>query len=201
MAFCLSLGNIGTKIIFPLISCMIIVFEYSFFYKYIENISSHKFVYLICQSIGKCLSIILFIIQKRMSNNINKEIFVKDNKLLYKKSYYEKYKNITLKKYGYLLINSIIKVLFNLIYFHIFIKVSEFSFWILNTILLTLFSHLILKEEIQKHHYLSIITIVILGIILNAINLYGAVEIGFLVIIINIMRDAIFSLSIVLKNI
>jgi hypothetical protein len=135
-----------------------------------------------------------------MSKDINKKISVKDNKLLYKKSYYEKYKNITLKKYGYLLIDSIIKVLFNLIYFQIFIKVSEFSFWILNTILLTLFSHLILKEEIQKHHYLSIITIVILGIILNAINLYGAVEIGFLVIIINLIRDAIFSLSIVLKK-
>ena len=105
-----------------------------------------------------------------------------------------------MKKYDFLLINSIINLLFNFIYFHIFIKVSEFSFLILNTILLTLFSHLILKEEIQKHHYLSIITIVILGIILNAINLYGAVEIGFLVIIINIMRDAIFSLSIVLKK-
>ena len=46
MAFCLNLGNIGKNIIFPLASCLIIVFEYNFFYKYIENISSHKFVYL-----------------------------------------------------------------------------------------------------------------------------------------------------------
>jgi len=200
MKFCLSLGKIGKNIIFPLISCMIIILEYSFLYKYIDNISSHKFVYLICQSLGKCLSIIPYIIQKRMSKNISKEILVKDNKLLYKKGYYEKYKNITLKKYFFLLINSIIKVTFNFFYFHIFLKVSEFSFWILNTILLTLFSYLILKEEIQSHHYLSITTIVILGIILNAINLYGKVEIGILDIIVNIIRDTIFSLNIVLKK-
>ena len=196
MTFCLSIGNIGKNIIFPLISCLIIILEYSFLYKFIGNISSHKFVYLISQSLGKCLSIIPFIIQKRMSKNISKEILVKDNKLLYRKCYYEKYKNIKLKKYFFLLINSIIKVTFNFFYFHIFLKVSEFSFWILNTILLTLFSYLILKEEIQSHQYLRITTIVILGIILNAINLYGKVEIGFLDIIINILRDTIFSLKI-----
>ena len=200
MAFCISIGNIGKNIIFPLISCLILILQYSFFQKKFENINSHIIVFMITQSIGESLLIIPYIIQRRMNKNIRKETLFKDNKLLYKKAYYEKYKNITLKKYVYLLINSILLFIFDFLFFDIFVKSSDVSFWILGIILITLFSHLILKEEIYKHHYLSITTIVILGIILDLVNFYGKIKFDFISIIIYIMRDIIFSLNVVLKK-
>ena len=200
MAFCISIGNIGKNIIFPLISCLILILQYSLFKKKFENINSHIIVFMITQSIGESLLIIPYIIQRRMNKYIRKETLFKDNKLLYKKAYYEKYKNITLKKYGYLLINSILLFIFDFLFFDIFVKSSDVSFWILGIILITLFSHLILKEEIYKHHYLSITTIVILGIILDLVNFYGKIKFDFISIIIYIMRDIIFSLNVVLKK-
>ena len=128
-----------------------------------------------------------------MNKNIRKETLVKDNKIFYRKTYYEKYKNIRLKKYGYLLINNILTVIFNFLFFDIFIKSSDISIWIFSIIFITLFSYLIiLKEEIHKHHYLSITTIVILGITLDAINFYGEAKIDFISIIIFMIRDIIF---------
>ena len=200
MEFCISIGNIGKHIIFPLIACLILILEYSLFHNKFKNINSHIIIFMITQSLGECLSIIPYFIQKRMNKNIRKDTLGKDNKLLYRKDYYEKYKNITLKKYGFLLINNILLFTFDFLFFDIFIQSSDISFWILGIILITLFSHLILKEEIHKHHYLSITTIVILGIILDLINFYGKVRFDFISLIIYILRDIIFSLIIVLKK-
>ena len=179
MAFCISIGNIGKHIIFPLIACLILILEYSLFHNKFKNINSHIIIFMITQSLGECLSIIPYFIQKRMNKNIRKETLVKDNKIFYRKTYYEKYKNIRLKKYGYLLINNI-TVIFNFLFFDIFIESSDISIWIFSIIFIALFSYLILKEEIHKHHYLSITTIVILGITLDAINFYGEAKIDFI---------------------
>jgi len=48
------------------------------------------------------------------------------------------------------------------------------NFWIFNILFLSIFSYFILKEKLYNYQYISLIVIIVLGIILNIINLYDS---------------------------
>ena len=69
----------------------------------------------------------------------------------------------------------------------------------IDIILITLFSYLILKIQIYRHQYLSIIMMISSGIVLNYIH--GEFrQINFIYVIFNILTHIIYSLTIILKR-
>ena len=194
----ISLGQIDKNIIISLIPIILMALEYSVFSPYLETIETHKFIFNICQSFSKCLLIIPFIILKITSRSLNKQTAIKENKLIYNKAYYDKYKRITLKKYLFILLYNVLNLIFKLTYFGIIIKVFVFSFWILDIIFISLFSYLILKVEMYKHQYISMIVIICFGIILDSINSNQSIK--FTDLVANILGDSVYSLQIVIKK-
>ena len=195
----ISLGKIDKTIIYPLIPIVIMLFENKYF-DYLDPVADHKTEFNIIQSISKFMAIIPFIIfnlQNKISN-IQHQI---DN-ILYNKKYYEKYGANKLKKFGFIVLINVLNLIFKMTYYRIinyFVTVKIFSWYILDIILITLFSFLILKAPVYKHQYLSIIIIVVAGIILNSIH-HEFDEVGFKDILVNIFGDSVYSLMIVLKR-
>ena len=198
MAKLISFRKIDKNFIYPLISIIIIVLEYSVFEKYLlENIENHRLVFNICQSISKCLLIIPYFLFKS-KNNVN-ELYELNDQLIYKKKYYEKYKKIRLKKYVFIFISNILNLTFKITFFGVFYKINVFGFHIFLIVFITLFSYFILKIQIYRHQYLSIISIVAILIILNIINPEEK-EIRFIDVLLNSFADICYSLNVVLKK-
>ena len=197
MAKLISFKKIDKNFIYPLISIIIIVLEYAFWEEYLlENIEKHKLVFNICQSISKCLLIIPYFVFKS-KNKVN-ELYKLNDQSLYKKDYYEKYKKIRMKKYAFIFISNVLNLIFKITYFGVFFRITVFGFDIFPIVLITLFSYFILKMQIYRHQYLSIITIVTLLISIKIIN--SKIDIRFIDILLNSFANICYSLNIVLKK-
>ena len=160
---CISLGEINRYIIFIIIGAIfmagtaVIANDSKFF-------NPEKFyviVYTIANSLGLSLSFILLIIYKKY----NKE--KKDNKL--DLIFPIKNQNIQInkkEKFLWILFVSIIDYISKIFSFLLYTPIySLFIFWISDILFLYLFSYIIFKVKLHKHHYLSIINIMILGLV------------------------------------
>ena len=123
------------------------------------------FIYSICVSLGYSLSFILFIIykirNKRKNNNANQLIIRQTNinKISWK------------KKMLWVLLLSIISFIDILLFSFILFKFDNYlNFWPFYIIFLSIFSFLILKNKLYKHHFISIITITILILLNNILS-------------------------------
>ena len=177
MPFFISLGNLDkTYIIYPIISIVvyIILNTLSYTTTLFDNIGRHLFIAIISKAFGKSLTFFLYLFLKIKSKNLIKEEAKIENKLVYKKEYIDKIKKINTKKYTLLLITSILNFTYK-IFYHDFagLNIRKFSLWILDIIYVCIFGFFILKTEFYKHQYFSIIIIVILGVGINIVNLYG----------------------------
>ena len=197
MAF-INLGKIDKTLIYPIIPIIIVLIENKF-WDYLETIAEHKTEFNIIQSISKCLALIPLIIFNLKNKNSKNQ---KQNNKLYNKEYYEKQKVNKLKKGGFIVLINVLNLIFKMTYYRIinyFITVSIFSWYIIDIVLITLFSFLILKAPIYRHQYLCIIIIVAAGITLNAIH--GEFDnVGLKDILVNIFGDSVYSLMTVLKR-
>ena len=197
MAF-INLGKIDKTLIYPIIPIIIVLIENKF-WGYLETIAEHKTEFNIIQSISKCLALIPLIIFNLKNKNSKNQ---KQNNKLYNKEYYEKQKVNKLKKGGFIVLINVLNLIFKMTYYRIinyFITVSIFSWYIIDIVLITLFSFLILKAPIYRHQYLCIIIIVAAGITLNAIH--GEFDnVGLKDILVNIFGDSVYSLMTVLKR-
>ena len=171
----INYGKVDKNIIFPIISIIFIIVENTIYNKsnILNNFYSHIFMICIGQSIGKILSFIPFIILNIINKNLSEENQIINNKLVYRKEYYEKYKRIKYKKYGLIILFSILNCLINILYYRVMLSV-EFDYWLLDIIYIIIFSYLILKIKLYKHQYLSILIIFIAGLSLNIINSLNA---------------------------
>ena len=196
----INLGKIDKTLIYPLIPIIIILME-NIFWKYFKSIGGHKTEFNIIQSISKCLSLIPFIIFNLKNKNTNDAQQLIINKL-YDKSYNEKQRVNKLKKGGYIVLINILNLIFKMIFYKIFNFISLstiFSLYMIDIILITLFSFLILKTPVYRHQYLCIIIIVAAGITLNAVH-HSFDNAGLIDIFINILGDSFYSLMIVIKR-
>ena len=131
--------------------------------------SQHPVIITINYAMGLCLSFIFFIIYKiRNKRNKTTNIFLLDN-IINKSNIY---KEVTKKeKFLWILLGSIIDFIANIINSYNWVKKDNYlCYWPSNILLMSLFSYLLLKMKLYKHHFLSIIIITIVGIIHNIIS-------------------------------
>ena len=131
--------------------------------------NQHPVIITINYAMGLCLSFIFFIIYK-ICNKRHKttNIFLLDN--IMNKSNINK--EVTKKeKILWILLGSVLDFMANIISSYNWIKKDNYlCYWPSNILLMTLFSYLLLKMKLYKHHYLSIIIIIICGISHNLIS-------------------------------
>ena len=112
---------------------------------------------------GLCLSFIFFIIYKKCNKgHKTTNIFLLDN-MMNKTSYN---KEITNKeKFLWILLGSIIDFIAKIIDSYNWIKGGNcLIYWPSNILLMSLFSYLLLKMKLYKHHFLSIIIIILISV-------------------------------------
>ena len=132
----------------------------------------HPIIITINYTLGLCLSFIFFLIYK-ICNKRKKisKIFLFE-KIMYKST---SNKKITKKeKFLWILLGSVIDFIANVIYAYNWLDDEDdyLLYWSTNIIFLALFSYLLLKMKLYKHHYLSVGTIFIIGIADNFISGY-----------------------------
>ena len=154
------------------------------------------FIYSICVSLGYSLSFILFIIykirNKRKNNNANQLIIRQTNinKISWK------------KKMLWVLLLSIISFIDILLFSFILVKFDNYlNFWPFYIIFLSIFSFLILKNKLYKHHFISIITITILILLNNILSnnlTIDSIKENYIFYLLGIVNMIFYSLELVL---
>ena len=197
MAF-ISLGKIDKNLIPLFIGCIFCLLN-RFINQYdntllFENIVlTNLFIYL-----ADCLVIIPFIILKIRSKKVNK-IYrgdINDNNLKY--IYRNLKKEIIKGKAKYIILFGVIFFVESLMFVLTFkIKTNSWIFYIL---LSSLFYYLIFKVKLYKHHYISIILIIIIGLIIDLVvgNLQNDISNNFLLLFLSFLRVILLSLNYVI---
>ena len=139
--------------------------------------NQHPIIITINYAMGLCCSFIFFIIYKKCNKgHKTTNIFLLDN-MMNKTSYN---KEITNKeKFLWILLGSTIDFIANIINSYNWIKNENYlCYWSSNILIMSLFSYLLLKMKLYRHHYTSIIIITIFGIAHNFV--YGNFKIQIL---------------------
>ena len=170
--YIISLGNIDRNIIFILLGGLGNFFAGLITKKYGDNLDDHPLILGINAALGMSLSIIPFIFLKISSRKKHTESGSSEEKLIYTNIYEEHYNNMRLQKYGLILLSCILDYGQKILTF-VYIETIENNFWIFDISFVTLFSLFILKTKLYRFQYLSLSMIIILGVVLNVINLYN----------------------------
>ena len=195
----ISIGKIDKYMIFPILGGIfnfiaILTESYTKFEKY-------PIVLSIASTSGMSLSFILLIIYKcRNKGKIilkeNSNILLKDN--LNNKD--DKYKKMTKNKLLYILFLSFLNFIITILFFYVCISV-KINLWYFDILFLCLFSFCIFKIKIYRHHYLSIIIIILTGIIIDiVVGNYNEIISNLLPNIIKFSSEIVFSLYIIINK-
>ena len=167
----LSLGTINKKFIFIIIQVVVnfglmaIKRQSQFF----QETNRHPIVYCITYSLGLCLSFILLLIYKKRNKKIIHSDVEQNNLIAFTAPIQQKVVSISIiEKF----------LLFSLVagldYLSMAIsalfwtnKAKYINDWPIIIVFMALFSYLILKVKLYRHHYVSMFTIIILGILYN----------------------------------
>ena len=178
----ISLGKLDKKIIIPIIGG-IAKLVYRFLYDLNEkgkNLNENPLIRGIYAAFGMVLSIIPFFIlkiQTKKSLNKNNDmksenlININNSKFNIELIHYNIYEKQRFLKYKLILLSSIFDFSQSLINI-LFCTKCVYNLWVLDIIILTFFSFLILRSKIYNHQYLSIIMIIIFGFGLNIIEYF-----------------------------
>ena len=107
-------------------------------------------------------------------------------------------KKITKGKWLYIFLYNFIDIIQSIIFSYL-IELKS-NFWILDICFTCIFYYLIFKIKLYKHHYLSLILIIILGITLDLIceNLQDDITKNFGFVLLRLLREILFSSNFVL---
>ena len=142
-------------------------------------------------SISRFITVIPFIIlkirTKQVKGNYSK------NKYKYELLYNDSSKEKITGKFGYIILSAII-YLFNSICFVVSFQIQTNS-WIWILLIASLFYYLIFKVKLYKHHYLSTILIILIGIIIDLAlnNLQNEIVNEPLLLIMKYLKEIFFS--------
>ena len=127
----------------------------------------HPVIITINYAMGLCLSFILLIIYKLYNKRNKNKNILNQEKIVYTHN-----KRISKKeKFFWILLAAPFDFFATLIYSYNWIKEEDIlCYWPTNIILMALFSYLILKKKLFKHHYLSIIIITVFGLAHNFVS-------------------------------
>ena len=140
------------------------------FSKFFRNPSQHPVIYNLVNSLGLCLSFIICIKyicdnrrKRQVKNSINSQNNINQESL--KAPLIKKIISVK-EKISWIFLASVIDFISNFFNNYYWIESDEyFTNWPFGLIIMSLFSYLILKTKMYKHHYLSASIILILGII------------------------------------
>ena len=126
----------------------------------------HPVIITINYAFGLCLSFIFFIIYKICNKrHKNMNIFLLDRMMNKASGKISKKEKIL-----WILLGSVLDFFAKLIFSYNWVKRKDYlCYWQSNILLMSLFSYLLLKMKLYKHHYLSIILLVVFGIAHNFI--------------------------------
>ena len=186
----LNLGKIDKNII-PIIVGCIICFSSRLLFRFSEDseLFNHPIISNILVQFSYIFTFIPFLIFKYRTNNKH----IKNN-------YFEDItqKKITKGKWLYIFLYNFIDIIQSIIFLYL-IELKS-NFWILDICFTCIFYYLIFKIKLYKHHYLSLILIIILGIILDFIceNLQDDITKNFGFVLLILLRETLISLNFVL---
>ena len=202
MAF-ISLGKIDKNLIPILLGC-IFSFLSRLLFKVKNTILFKQKIYPnLLASIIKLVTIIPLIIANKRSqkttNNNNKELNLSNNDI--ELIYSETDDGVSFQgKFPYILLSTVIQFIQGLLLIYaIGLKSNS---WILDIAITSLFYYLIFKIKLFKHHYLSIILIVLIGFIidLSSENLQKDLTSNLLNFFLRLIREVIYSLGNVINK-
>ena len=138
--------------------------------KFFNENNLHPIIYSIIYSLGLCLSFIFLIIYKirnRTRTEKNSSLLIENINI----SIHFGVKKISKKeKFLWILLVSVIDFLSNNIYNIYWINFNNYlNIWASTITFMSLFSFFLLNKKLYKHHYISIICIIIAGILYNVI--------------------------------
>ena len=177
----ISLGIINIKFLIPVLGGLFTLIFNVFIVYNPKNriIDENPFLQSIFIALGMSLAFIPFLIiinKSKTANKIYNEQLIKSelyNKLKDKKNVIKKTKY---KKYRFICYSAIFDFLETLLE-ALFSQYFVYNLWIFDIIFISLFSFLFLKTKYYKHQFISMISIVILGLGLNIITYFKYVNI------------------------
>ena len=175
----ISFQKVEKKFLIPMIGGII-----SLTYEYIVDIIPKKermlqnpFIKYIYGSLGMVFAFIPYLILKYRTRKstiykINSDKEQDESKLSIELIYEDTSEEINSNnKNKYILISSIFDFLYSLL-FLLFCLKCIYNLWVFDFIFISIFSNLIQKTKIYKHQYISMITIILLGLGLNIIEYF-----------------------------
>ena len=170
MARLITCGKVDKNILFIIIGSMGKFFARLIKKKFTPIINTHPLMIGINAALGMSLSFIPFIVLKIYSHKPNqKEEY--NNNLIIVNPYKEHFREMRCQKYLLIFIACILDYGQKILSF-LYAEQTNDNFWIFVIFFVNIFSYFILKTKLYKYQYLSLLIIIILGIILNIINLY-----------------------------
>ena len=196
MAF-ISLGKIDKSFIVIIVGC-IFCFLNRLLYQADSLLEEIPILHIIVSSQSRFLTVIPFIIlnirTKRTTNNNNEMEYTIREKKEKKLIFYDNEKRYVKGKWKFILLSGIIYSV-NTTFFALSLKVKT-NAWILYILIASVFYYLIYKVKLYKHHVLSIVLILLIGIIIDLIkeNIQNEIINKTLLVLSKFMKEIAFSL-------
>ena len=203
----ISLGKLEKKFLIPIIGGihrLLFTFLNKKNPKY-NIFSKNPFIASSYSSIGMILAFIPYLIIKHRSkkSSINSNELQEKSKLKLELIHTPLLYNITFNKYKYFLYQEIFDLLQTLS-FTFFSMNTIYSFWTFDIIFISIFSYLLLKTKLYMHQYISIITIIIMGLLLNVIEYFkqsdNANKLDLIEILLNLFCEMCLSILMVIAK-
>ena len=170
---CIELGKANKKLLIPVLGGIITLIYVStreIISKY-KVLTKNPFLLNVYVSIGMILAFIPHLILKKeiQRPDSNSSTLRNESKLDIHLIYNRGKKKINVKKYLLILLSEIFDFAQTAL-FSFFSINCIYQFWTFDILLMSLFSRLILKIQLYRHQYISIIIIIICGLIMNILE-------------------------------
>ena len=196
----LSLGKVDKNIISIIVGCIFCFFSRLLFrFPGDSDLFDHNIITNLLVSISYFFTIIPFLILKYRSKNKHKLESIKNNDLEDMEDIPTiTQKDITKGKLLYIFLYNFIDFVQGIIIMYS-IELKS-NYWILNIFIASVFYYLIFKIKLYKHHYLSMILIIVIGIILDLVleNLQYDIVNELKFVLLRLLSEILFSLNFVL---
>jgi hypothetical protein len=195
MAF-IRLGNINKNLI-PIVIGSVVCFLNRLLNLYEGTLLFKNVILLnICISLSRFLAIIPYIILKiKSKQNQNSDLNdINDNKLEYIYIYIDNEQIIIQGKGRFILLSGILYLIQQNLYIaSIEVKTNS---WIWTLLFTAIFYYLLFKAQIYRHHYLSAVLILLIGLVIDLVlgNLQNDIMNNFVFLVLKFIQQALFSL-------
>ena len=191
----INFGKLDKNIIPILIGCILCFLSRLLFLYKGTTLFEHGIISNILIHASNLFAIIPLIILKRRTNT-NKKPDLDDNNNKHLILLYNDYSDDTFvvkDKYKYIFLSSLLYFIEGILLLYT-IKIHS-NTWIFDILFTLIVYYLIFKIKLYKHHYLSIILIILIGIILDLVlgNLQKDITNNFFLYLLRLVRETIFS--------